>query len=187
MRNIALFVALVACAPKAPPAPAAEPAPAEAAPEAAVERLPPVFDAAALRAGFRQGTVLRYKFDDNGAVRVEEWVVTATDDAGCTIHTKVFAADGVTVVDESDDTETWENLAAHGTFPAAQTTRADGTVDVGAGHLTTWYYEVAPAHAEDFSSKYHFSPAHVGPPVWAEFRGGDGYVVTMELLSRTDP
>lgn len=183
MRHLALVVLLAACAPKA----SAPLDPVPPAPHADSAMLAPPFDAAALRAGFPVGTVMRYRITEGGEPRIEEWTVTSADAVGSTMHTKVFGPDGTTLLEEGDHTSTWAELEGHGTFPAATTTRSDSTIDVDAGHLATWYYEEAPAEPGGLTRRFHFAPTHVGPPVWAEFRMGDTVVVTLELLSRSGP
>lgn len=176
--RLLLLACLVACAPRhvpvAAPVPSAEPA-----------MLPPAFDAATLRAGFGVGTVVRYRIVESGTPRVEEWTVTAADDETCTMIVRKFIDEGATLVHEATSTTSWSDLAAHGTFPAAATTRTDASVDVPAGHFDTWRYDVAADEKVGMTRTFHFSPASVGPPVWAEFRNGDEVIVSMQLLSRT--
>lgn len=196
MKNHLVVVAvLAACGPKTPVAAAPVPAPVEAAVEVAAEAsaeaemLPPQFDADALRAGLVQGTVIRYRMSaefQEGAW-VEEWTVTAADDTGCTLHTRKFGPDGVTVVEEDDHTQTWAELSRHGAYPAATTTRTESSIDVAGQHLATVYYEQLGIDAEGTNVRTHFSPAHVGPPVWTQMSVGDDVIFEMELLSYAAP
>ncbi len=145
---------------------------------------PSPFGPDALRAAFPVGSLVRLRIRKAGeAETVERWDVTAADDAGMTIASKVYNADGTLLRDEGTGTSTWAELTTHGQFPFAQTVKEDSSVDVPAGHFETWLYTVIDAE-KDTVSRYHFAKTLPGPPVLFSVVAGKGTVLEMALVER---
>jgi len=190
MKNLLFVLALAACGSKTPVAPAPVPAPVEAAASALAEpeMLPPAFDVETLHQGFKVGTVLRFEVStETAGLSFQEWTVTAADDAGCTVHLKDFAADGVSLTAETDYVHTWTELSSLGTFPAATTTRTASTVEFGGKPLETVYYVHDAADPSEPDVSAHFAPTLVGPPVLLVLSAGDAVYGTAKMLSYTAP
>lgn len=160
-----------------------------AAPESTLndEVVSPPFSAADLRDGFPPGTELRLRIETTGKPTViQHWTFTAADAEGCTIHSRTLTEDG-SLISEDESRSTWAELATHGQFPAARTTRTDASVDVIAGHFDTWLFVVEPEKPGAPTKRMHFARNFPGPPVLMEVIQNDTVILRMELVSRTTP
>jgi hypothetical protein len=116
-----------------------------------------------LRDGMPVGETFRYRKEVQGEAAIEErWVVVAADEVGCTLETRsTDPATGEPV--EGQGTSTWAELVDHAAFPAAATTRVEGTVTVPAGTFEAITYTVQ--EPDGTVSVYDFAKAHPGPPI----------------------
>jgi hypothetical protein len=207
MSTLALW--LLACAaptpvpapsPTAPPAAPTEVSGAAAAPAApAATTISPPFTLEQFRAAFPDGTRLRLLIAEGPPPAVEQrWTWSAADETGCTITTSLHSADGGPPTEAllakmageaGPQRHTWAELMGHAQFPAATTTMVESTVDVPAGHFSTWSYTLTTTGHDGTPvvSRLHFAQATPGPPVSMTVEANGVEVYRMTLLERTAP
>ncbi|MGZ6372329.1 MAG: hypothetical protein ACXWL8_02930 [Candidatus Limnocylindria bacterium] len=78
--------------------------------------------------------------------------------------------------------ETWLDLQAHASFPAASTERAEETIDIAAGPLACLRYTQT---LEDGMRTFWFAKDLPGQPVRWEIRSGNQLVLAVVLLENT--
>jgi hypothetical protein len=150
----------------------------------AAEYLPPPYQADELQAALTPGTEIKYRGEIMGEVSIRELTVTAADDAGVTIRTRLLDTEGNLIVDQGEESDTWEAWTMAGFFEARNTTRKQATVEVPAGTLDTWLYEIDQGDGR--VTRYHFDRNRPGPFVFMGIVNEDGSMPSKsELLSRT--
>lgn len=163
-----------------------EPTPAFAdAPQGAMAPNP--FTVDELRNSLSVGSTFRFEMRTPGpASAFERWRIVAATAETVTINTAAINADGSLLTDEGDETYTWDDLHHHADFPASDTVREDGMVEVPAGTFAVWHYVVRDA-AADKISRFDFAKEYPGPPVKLTIQQGKGTVYEMILVERARP
>ena len=157
----ALLLAL-ACAPRAPSAPAAAPA---------THRPPPV--AAEENAG--------------KDTTVSDWVVTGWTGTHATIAFTTYAEDRTTVLEPTAErTSAWAELRDHARFEVDRAERSQGQLLHPLGTLEVWLY-VVQGEQQGLLERYWFAKELPGPPVRFTVEAGGTEVFRMEQVLREVP
>jgi hypothetical protein len=144
---------------------------------------PRPFTAEQIRDAMGTGTLIRLRFAPAGEPAHDEiWRVTASDADGCTIASTRVGADGQETA-AGEETDRWDELMEHATFPADATAVSTGTVTVPAGTFETKRYVVTKA--DGTVSTYDFAPTMPGPPISLVITAGGSPVFSMTLVERT--
>jgi hypothetical protein len=148
---------------------------------------PRAFGIDGLRAGFPDGSELKFRIAKNGeATRIEHWVFHPVDAEGATIASRVLDESGAVVKAEETGIAPWSELLAHASFPAADTTLESSSVTVPFGAFETWLYTVR-RKGEDGGeelSRYHFGKTVPGPPLLFTTERAGAEVFRMEQIER---
>ncbi len=160
-----LLLQLLACAAKVPASvPLAEPVSADE-PGAAVA-LPAPFSADEIREAFPPGQHLVFGLFAAGQEdQVADWRVTGWTEDEVTIAFTTLAADGVTVLEATEERTTrWDALRDHAVFPDPGASRARGVLVHPLGTLDIWLYTV-PGPEPGMLRRYWFADDLPGPPI----------------------
>ncbi len=173
----ALLLAL-ACAPRAPSAPAAAPA----------THLPTPFAAEEIRDAFRPGTHVVFVLENAGKdTTVSDWVVTGWTGTHATIAFTTYAEDRTTVLEPTAErTSAWAELRDHARFEVDRAERSQGQLLHPLGTLEVWLY-VVQGEQQGLLERYWFAKELPGPPVRFTVEAGGTEVFRMEQVLREVP
>ena len=160
-----LLLQLLACAARDPlPVPSAEAV--SVGESEAPEPLPAPFSAAEIRDAFRPGQHLIFGLFAAGQEdEVADWLVTGWTEDEVTIAFTTLAADGVTVLEPTEERTTrWDALRDHAVFPDPGASRARGVLVHPLGTLDVWLYTV-PGPDPGMLRRYWFAEDLPGPPI----------------------
>lgn len=136
-----------------------------------------------LRAAFVVGTRIDLRIEDHGKVHYEELAVTAADQTGCTIATRIVTEEGHLVADKGSQTRTWAEIQADESHPRAETVISEGKLQSFMGDTDTWLYiyTTTDAQGHALQSFHHYAKKLPGPPV-LETDTVDGQIVKRTFM-----
>ena len=152
--------------------------PAGGGPETTVEMLPRPFSAEAIRQAWGEGLVVVLRNVTPEGVQLQRWTVVSADPEWVEIEFAMTDEAGVVQGEPTVQRSTWDDLAAHGDFPAATTRREKAVRATPLGELEGWLYTQDDATAESVSESF-FAHDHAGAPVLMKVTQSG--VVTLEM------
>lgn len=188
---IGSFLALASCGassdPSAPGRAAhggGEHAPEDAEPIAEVP-----FAAQAIRDASPAGRTYVFRFEEDGAERVERWVFERVDERGFTSTSTPVDGDGHPTGPAQRSEGTWEELESHAHFPAARTTITNAQLTIPLGAFRCRLYTVTSEDEEgrEVVSRYWFAVDLPGAPVRMVREVGGEPVLTMMIVAHEPP
>ena len=152
---------------------------------ASAAHAPRPFTAEQIRQSWQLGTVHRYRIEQKGKPTVvsETKVVEHTSE-GVTLVSTEFNEGGQTLKAPERSTSTWAELMEHATFPAANTTIEDVTIDTPAGSFVAWLYSVQAS--DGTRSRFFFAKHRPGAPVRFERNVKQEVVFRSELIGQLE-
>lgn len=145
--------------------------------------LPTPFSADEIRSATSDGHVVDTVTETDGAVASRRRTTFFdNDEAGVTIRSEMFDADGAPLGDPMTFRTEWVDLQGHASFPAAVATRSWETIDTPLGRRECVRYDV---NADD-AMTFWFAVDHPGMPV-VMTATADGSVTTTTIVAITAP
>ncbi len=133
-----------------------------------------------IRGAWVVGLIVELRTQGPEGAQVERIRVVAADERGVEMEFSAGEAEGVAAPQRRSFT--WEELAAHGLFPAQRTARERGRRETPLGPLEGWTYAISD-DAGEVVTELFFADAMPGMPVLRRTREGDGGVVeTAQVL-----
>lgn len=120
-----------------------------------------------LRTAFVVGTRIDLRIEDHGKIHFESLDVTAADQTGCTIATRLVTEQGDLIADKGSQTRTWAEIQADESHPRAETVVTEGKLKTFIGDTDTWLYVYTTTDPEGHhvESYHHYAKKLPGPPV----------------------
>ncbi len=141
------------------------------------DMLPTPFTADEIRTTCAQGLQIHWDNRDGPTTTRQVWTVV---EHGQEKVSFAYTADGEDTVTQE---YAWEELRQHASFPAADTTKEDVTLETAMGAVDAWHYTVAGEPRKDF----WFAKQWPGPPVLLTVTHQGTVVARMEQVRRVPP
>lgn len=148
--------------------------------------LPRPFSGEQIRQSWVEGLVVVLENTTPEGVQLQRWTVVSTDEEGAEIEFAMTDADGVVQGEPAVQRSGWEELAAHGDFPAANTSREGVSRPTPIGALEGWLYTQTNEEADSVTESF-FSDAHAGAPVLMKVTQSGTVTLEMAMIGWTTP
>lgn len=161
----------------------------EQAPEDAEPIAEVPFAAEVIRDASPAGRTYVFRFEEDGAERVERWVFERVDERGFTSTSTPVDGDGHPTGPAQRSEGTWEELESHAHFPAARTTITNAQLTIPLGAFRCRLYTVTSEDEEgrEVVSRYWFAVDLPGAPVRMVREVGGEPVLTMMIVAHEPP
>jgi hypothetical protein len=144
------------------------------------DHAPTPFSAAEIRAGCQPPRTIRLRIEPAGGtpfIRVNRFL--EADEEGALQQAQRFALDGTPLDEPEAQRVTWLGFQSHASFPEAQTTIGEETIELPAGTFACWRYVVREGASEQH---FWFAKALAGMPVRMESWEDGALTFAMAML-----